>query len=115
MEKVKIIIDGQEALVTKNSSILYAAAELGINIPSLCHSDLLDTGKGASCRVCVVEVEGRRTLVPACATTVAEGMVINTKNDRVKKTRNMMFELILANHPLDCMTCPKAGNCKLQD
>lgn len=115
MKSVKVIINGQEALVQKNSSILQAAKELGIEIPNLCHCELLDIGKGASCRVCVVEVEGRRNLAPACATTVAEGMVINTKNDRVKKTRNMMLELLLANHPLDCLTCQKSGNCKLQD
>lgn len=115
METVKITIDGQLVEVLKGSTILDAAKKVSIDIPTLCHSELLDVKKGGACRVCVVEVEGKRNLSPSCATPVTDGMVIKTDTDRVIKTRKMMLELLLANHPLDCMTCEKAGDCKLQD
>lgn len=115
MNTVKITINGQEQHVSKESTILNAAKKAHIPIPTLCHSELLEVKKGGACRLCIVEVEGRKRLLPACATTVWDGMVIHTETERVVQSRKLMLELLLANHPLDCMTCEKAGDCRLQD
>lgn len=115
MDTVKITIDGQLIKVPKASTVLSAAKKIGIDIPTLCNNELLDVKEGASCRVCVVEIDGYKNLSPSCATYVADGMVIKTNTDRVIKTRKMLLELLLTNHPLDCMTCNKTGNCSFQD
>lgn len=118
MSEVKITIDGKEVHVPKGSTILDAAKKLGIDIPTLCHLDLHDTkmvNKTASCRICVVEVEGRRNLAPSCATPAVDGMVVKTNTIRVLEARKTVLELLLSDHPKDCLTCAKSGQCELQD
>lgn len=115
---INLKIDGKDVSVPAGSTILEAAKQLNINIPTLCHLDLHDTkmvNKAASCRVCVVEVKGRRNLAPSCATPVVEGMEVITNNMRVMNSRRMVMELLISDHPKDCLSCRKAGNCELQD
>lgn len=117
MDKVKVIIDDREIEVKKGTTILKAAKKAGIDIPTLCYLNLQDLKiehKPGSCRVCVVEVEGRRNLAPACATEVSEGMVIKTHTLRVLNARKTVLELLLSDHPKGCLTCAKSGNCDLQ-
>ncbi|NDL67644.1 NADH-dependent [FeFe] hydrogenase, group A6 [Anaerotalea alkaliphila] len=118
MSEVKIIIDGKEVHVAKGSTVLDAAKKIGVDIPTLCHLDLHDTkmvNQAASCRVCVVEVEGRRNLAPSCATPVVEGMVVKTNTIRVMEARKTVLELLVSDHPKECLSCAKAGDCELQD
>ncbi|HOQ16431.1 MAG TPA: NADH-dependent [FeFe] hydrogenase, group A6 [Defluviitaleaceae bacterium] len=118
MSDVKVTIDGKEVEVPKGSTVLQAAHKIGIDIPTLCHLDLHDikmVNKAASCRICVVEVEGRRNLAPACATPVFDGMVVRTNTIRVLNARRIVLELLLSDHPKDCLVCSKSGNCELQD
>ncbi|SHJ43576.1 4Fe-4S dicluster domain-containing protein [Geosporobacter subterraneus DSM 17957] len=110
---ITITINDQKVQVENSSTILQAAEQLGIRIPTFCHDKRL-VPHGA-CRICVVEVEGARNLMTACTTPVAEGMVLYTDSDKVAKTRKEILELMIENHPLDCLTCEKAGDCKLQD
>ena len=119
MEKKQITlqIDRHYITVPEGATILEAARKIGIDIPTLCHIDLKGTcikNNPASCRICVVEVEGRRNLAPACATRCTEGMVVRTSTLRVMNARKVVAELILSDHPNDCLTCPKCGNCELQ-
>ncbi|HAH59251.1 MAG TPA: NADH:ubiquinone oxidoreductase, partial [Bacteroidales bacterium] len=117
METIKLKIDGKDVTTTKGTTILKAAKEFGIQIPTLCYLHLEDLNienKPAGCRVCVVEVEGRRNLAPACATECTDGMVINTHNIRVLNARKTVLELILSDHPTDCLVCAKNGICELQ-
>ena len=116
-KQITLQIDGHFITVPEGSTILEAAIKIGINIPTLCHIDLKGTcikNNPASCRICVVEVMGRRNLAPACATRCTEGMVIKTSTLRVMNARKVVAELILSDHPNDCLTCPKCGNCELQ-
>lgn len=118
METVKLTIDNKQVEVPKGTTIYKAAKKLGIDIPVLCYMELHDLGvenKPAGCRICVVEVEGRRNLAPSCATECAEGMVVKTHTTRVINARRTVMELILSDHPKDCLTCPKSGRCELQD
>ena len=118
METVKLTIDNKQVEVPKGTTIYKAARKLGIDIPVLCYMELHDLGvenKPAGCRICVVEVEGRRNLAPSCATECAEGMVVKTHTTRVINARRTVMELILSDHPKDCLTCPKSGRCDLQD
>lgn len=115
---INLTIDGKAVSVPEGSTVLEAAKALNITIPTLCHLDLHDTkmvNKAASCRVCVVEVKGRRNLAPSCATPVYEGMEVTTNNVRVMEARRMVMELLISDHPKDCLSCRKAGNCELQD
>ena len=118
MEKqVTLQIDHHFITVPEGSTILEAAREIGIDIPTLCHIDLKGTcvkNNPASCRICVVEVEGRRNLAPACATRCTEGMKVHTSTLRVMNARKIVAELILSDHPNECLTCPKSSNCELQ-
>ena len=114
MGTVNITINDKQIKAQLGSSVLSAAAKNGIHIPALCDNELLDAKNGAACRICVVEIDGRKTLSPSCATAVSEGMGIRTDTDRVIKTRKMLLELIIANHPLDCDTCEKNNRCALQ-
>lgn len=110
---VNITIDGQCIQTETGKTILQVAKENGIHIPTLCyHKDLSPTG---NCRMCVVEVKGGRFLQAACVTPVWEGMEINTVSEKVMKDRKLTLELMLANHPQDCLTCDVAGECELQD
>ncbi|MCK9320854.1 MAG: NADH-dependent [FeFe] hydrogenase, group A6 [Bacteroidales bacterium] len=118
MEKINIIIDNKPLQVEKGQTVLKAARAAGIDIPTLCYYELdgvkLENRPGG-CRICVVEIEGRKNLAPACATEVAEGMVIHTCSLRVVNARRTVLELILSDHPADCLICPKSGKCELQD
>ncbi len=119
MEKmINLTIDGISVQVPAGSTILDAANEAGVYIPTLCHLDMHEAGmvnKPASCRICVVEVAGRRNLAPACATPVTEGMVVKTSTPAVLEARRTVMELMLSDHPKDCLTCAKSGECELQD
>ena len=117
METIKLTIDKKLVEVEKGTTILQAAKKIGINIPTLCYMNLGDMNienKPGGCRVCVVELEGRRNLAPACATDCAEGMVIHTHSIRVLNARKTVVQLILSDHPFDCLICAKSGNCELQ-
>ena len=116
MAQVNVTIDGKVAHVEQGSTILQAAQSVDIKIPTLCYLNLHDTNmenKTASCRICVVEVEGRKNLAPACATPVMEGMVVKTNTLRVINARKKVLELMLSDHPKDCMACTKLGDCEL--
>ena len=116
-QNITLQIDNHIVEVAKGTTILEAARGVGIQIPSLCYMNLKDmciTNLPASCRICVVEVMGRRNLAPACATRCTEGMVVKTSTLRVMNARKVVAELILSDHPNDCLTCPKCGNCELQ-
>lgn len=110
---VTLTIDGKKVTVPEGTTVLEAAQMLGIDIPTFCYEKDL-TAPGA-CRICVVEIEGWRNLPASCVTAVAEGMVVHTESPAVVEARRTILELLIANHPLDCMTCEKSGNCKLQD
>ena len=117
MEMINLTIDNKKIQVEKGTSLLDAAKTVGINIPTLCYLHLHDldiTNKPAGCRICVVEVKGRRNLAPACVTECTEGMEVNTHNIRVLNARKTVMELILSDHPTDCLVCAKSGNCELQ-
>jgi NADH-quinone oxidoreductase subunit G/NADP-reducing hydrogenase subunit HndD len=116
-QTIKLQIDHHEVEVPKGTSILDAARGTGIHVPSLCYMNLQDmciSNLPASCRICVVEVEGRRNLAPACATRCEEGMKVRTTTARVMNAQRTVLELILSDHPTDCLVCPKSGNCDLQ-
>ncbi len=117
MSMLNVTIDGQTTQVPAGAAILDAAKQLGIEIPTLCHLDMEKkfNQQAAACRICVVEVEGRRNLAPACATPVMNNMIIKTDTERVHSARKVVVDLMLSDHPLDCLTCEKAGNCTLQD
>ena len=117
MKTVNLTINGKAVTVPANYTVLEAARQLNINIPTLCYCAHLGSGvsnKPASCRICVVEIEKRRNLAPACATPVAEGMVVHTNSLRALRARRTVLELMLSDHPQDCLTCPKNQNCELQ-
>ncbi|AOY75784.1 NADH-dependent [FeFe] hydrogenase, group A6 [Clostridium formicaceticum] len=116
-EYVKVTINDKEVEVPREYTILNAAVEAGIKIPTLCHLDLHDlkmVNRTASCRVCMVEVENRPGLAPACATPVNDGMVVRTDTVRAIKARRMAVELLLSNHPTDCLICQRNLRCELQ-
>ncbi len=109
---VNLKIDGKEVQVDEGTNLIEAAAAAGVHIPNLCY---LKGMKGiGACRLCVVEVEGGKAPVIACNTKVKEGMAIATRTERVQEIRKFVIDLILSMHPLDCMTCTKAGVCNLQ-
>ncbi|MGA2823708.1 MAG: NADH-dependent [FeFe] hydrogenase, group A6 [Bacteroidales bacterium] len=117
MEMIKLMIDGKPVEAEKDTTILKAAKTVGIEIPTLCYFELKDLNienKPGGCRICVVEVKGRRNLAPACTTKVENGMVVSTHNIRVLNARRTVLELILSDHPAECLTCAKNGNCELQ-
>ncbi len=110
---VQLEINGRKISVPEGTTILEAAQSCGIEIPNLCYDKDL-TAAGA-CRLCVVKVEGFRNLPSSCTTKVQEGMKVFTEDPEVIDARKTILELMLANHPNDCMTCEKTGNCRLQD
>ncbi len=118
METIKLTIDNKPVEVEKGTTILTAARKMGIDVPTLCHMQLHDLNienKPGGCRICVVEVQGRRNLSPACITKCDEGAVIRTHTPRVLNARRTVMEFILSDHPKDCLICPKSGHCELQD
>ncbi|WP_333830653.1 formate dehydrogenase subunit alpha [Pararhodobacter sp.] len=110
---VTLSIDGFEVTVPEGTSVMRAAALAGLTIPKLCASDNLEAF--GSCRLCVVEIEGRRGTPASCTTPVAPGMVVHTQNDKLRKLRRGVMELYISDHPLDCLTCAANGDCELQD
>lgn len=111
VEWLNLTIDGKGFTVPKGSTVLEACRMHDIPVPTLCHDPEL-TSAGA-CRLCVVEIEGMRNLPPSCVTQVMQGMVVQTQTGKVRKARKTILELLVANHPLDCMTCQKMGDCSL--
>jgi len=106
-------IDGIEVKAPKGEKVLWAALDNGIYIPNLCAIREADLPFGA-CRLCFVEIEGRRSPVTACTEAVEEGMVVQTNTPRVNRLRRTAFELLLSHHPIDCRNCAKNRNCELQ-
>lgn len=112
-EVVSLNIDGVEIEAPSGTSVMRAAAEAGIKIPKLCATDSLEAF--GSCRMCMVEIEGRKGYPASCTTPVETGMVVRTQTDKVAGLRRNVMELYISDHPLDCLTCPTNGNCELQD
>ncbi|CAN5337932.1 formate dehydrogenase subunit alpha [soil metagenome] len=111
--QVTLNIDGQDVTVPAGTSLIRAAALLGTNIPKLCATDSLEAF--GSCRLCLVEIDGRAGYPASCTTPVAPAMVVRTQTDKLKKLRRGVMELYISDHPLDCLTCAANGDCELQD
>lgn len=112
MEMVTIIIDGREVRVPSGSTVLEAAQQAGIDIPTLCH--LKEINKIGACRICLVEVENARGLQASCVYPVSEGLKVKTNTSQIREARKAVLELILSNHPMECLTCNRNTNCELQ-
>ncbi len=110
---VRLTIDGRDVAVPEGTSILRAAREAGIGVPKLCATDSLDAF--GSCRLCLVEIEGRPGTPASCTTPVATGMKVKTQTPLLKDLRRGVMELYISDHPLDCLTCAANGDCELQD
>jgi formate dehydrogenase major subunit len=110
---VSLTIDGSKVEVAEGTSIMRAAMEAGIQVPKLCATDTLDAF--GSCRLCLVEIQGRNGTPASCTTPVAEGLVVSTQTPRLKQLRRGVMELYISDHPLDCLTCAANGDCELQD
>jgi len=109
---VNLIIDGKQISVEEGTTILQAALKNGIDIPTLCF--LKEINEVGDCRMCIVEVEGRRGFVTSCIQKVEEGMVVRTNSPEIIDARRVVLDLILSNHHRDCLTCTRNGNCELQ-
>ncbi|MFZ5644644.1 MAG: 2Fe-2S iron-sulfur cluster-binding protein [Bacillota bacterium] len=112
-EKIKLTIDGREIETLPGQKILWAALDNGIFIPHLCASPE-DHTPFASCRLCFVEIEGQKNPAPSCAHTVANGMVVTTRSERIDRLVGTGFEMIMSNHRTECKSCPRNRNCALQ-
>jgi formate dehydrogenase major subunit len=112
-KQITLEIDGFNVTVPEGTSLMRAAAAIGIGVPKLCATDALDAF--GSCRLCLVQVEGMRGYPASCTTPVAEGMKVTTQNNKLADIRRGMMELYISDHPLDCLTCPANGHCELQD
>ncbi|HTX24339.1 MAG TPA: formate dehydrogenase subunit alpha [Steroidobacteraceae bacterium] len=112
-DTVTVEIDGASVTVPAGTSIMRAAAQLQRHVPKLCATGTLNAF--GSCRLCLVEIEGRRGYPASCTTTVAPGMKIRTESEQLSKLRRNVIELYVSDHPLDCDTCPASGNCELED
>lgn len=110
---VTLEIDGFQVEIEEGASIMRAAATIGTSIPKLCATDRLDAF--GSCRLCLVEIDGRKGTPASCTTPVAEGMKVRTETPRLQKLRRGVMELYISDHPLDCLTCSDNGDCELQD
>ncbi len=113
MKFINATIDGLKVSVPEGTTIMEAADSIGTHVPRLCYHPVLST-EGA-CRICVVEVEGARNFIPACASKLEEGMTIKTNSPVIRETRRDLVELLLDNHPKECLTCVRDGNCELQN
>ena len=111
--KVTVLIDGMPVTVPEGTSVMRAAAMVGATIPKLCATDSLNAF--GSCRLCLVEIEGRPGTPASCTTPCQEGMSVRTQTPRLGKLRKGVMELYISDHPLDCLTCPANGDCELQD
>jgi len=112
-DTVNVTIDGVQLQVPAGTSVMRAAMDAGVKVPKLCATDSLEAF--GSCRLCLVEIEGRNGTPASCTTPVAEGMVVSTQTERLKKLRRGVMELYISDHPLDCLTCAANGDCELQD
>ncbi|MGC1553620.1 MAG: molybdopterin-dependent oxidoreductase, partial [Bradyrhizobium sp.] len=110
---VTLTIDGQSVTVPEGTSIMRAAMEGGTQIPKLCATDMVDAF--GSCRMCLIEIEGRAGTPASCTTPVMPGLVVHTQTERLKKLRKGVMELYISDHPLDCLTCAANGDCELED
>jgi formate dehydrogenase major subunit len=110
---ITLEVDGEPVTVPEGTSVMHAAAQAGHKIPKLCATDMLESF--GSCRLCLVEIEGRKGYPASCTTLVAEGMKVRTQSPALAKLRRNVMELYISDHPLDCLTCPANGNCELQD
>jgi len=110
---VTVDVDGLPVVVPPGTSVLRAAAQAGVDIPKLCATDSLEAF--GSCRLCVVEIDGRRGTPASCTTPVDDGMRIRTQSPHLERLRRGVMELYISDHPLDCLTCPANGDCELQD
>tara|TARA_B100000123_G_scaffold269815_1_gene246600 strand:- start:8043 stop:10922 length:2880 start_codon:yes stop_codon:yes gene_type:complete len=110
---VTLTIDGKNVTVPEGTSVMRASMEAGIQVPKLCATDMVDAF--GSCRLCLVEVEGRNGTPASCTTPASDGMVVHTQTERLKKIRKGVMELYISDHPLDCLTCAANGDCELQD
>jgi formate dehydrogenase major subunit len=110
---VTLTVDGAPVTVPAGTSVMRAAAEAGVRVPRLCATDTLEAF--GSCRLCLVEIEGRRGYPASCTTPVESGMKVRTQSDKLARLRRGSMELYISDHPLDCLTCPANGNCELQE
>ncbi len=111
--RVTIEVDGNAVEVPEGTSVMRAASEAGIDIPKLCATESLNAF--GSCRLCLVEIEGKRGYPASCHTPATDGMKVRTQSERLHKLRRNVMELYISDHPLDCLTCPANGNCELED
>ncbi len=112
-ELVSITVDGRAVTVPAGTAVMRAAGEAGIPVPKLCATDSL--AAFGSCRLCLVEIDGRKGTPASCTTPCEDGMVVHTQTPRLEKLRRGVMELYISDHPLDCLTCPANGDCELQD
>ena len=112
-ELIKLTIDDKEVEVKKGTTILEAARQADVDIPTLCF--LKDINEVGDCRMCIVEIEGRRGFVPSCVQKAEEGMIVHTNTKNVADARRVILELIISNHKVECLTCTRSGNCELQE
>ena len=112
-QSVTLTIDGRAVTVAQGTSVMRAASQSGGSIPKLCATDSIEAF--GSCRLCLVEIEGRRGTPASCTTPVEDGMVVHTQTDRLAKLRRGVMELYISDHPLDCLTCSANNDCELQD
>ncbi|MBP7292112.1 MAG: formate dehydrogenase subunit alpha [Nannocystaceae bacterium] len=112
-ERVVLTIDGVQVNVPAGTSVMHAAARAGVQVPKLCATDSLEAF--GSCRLCLVQIEGRRGYPASCTTVVEPGMKIVTQSPELARLRRGVMELYISDHPLDCLTCPANGNCELQE
>jgi len=110
---VTLEIDGQSVTVPEGTSVMAAATNAGVKVPKLCATDMLEAF--GSCRLCLVEIEGRKGYPASCTTLVEPGMKVRTQASKLAKLRRGVMELYISDHPLDCLTCPANGNCELQE
>src|SRR5487761_686686 len=110
---VTLEIDGQPVTVPGGTSIMRAAVEAGVQVPTLCATDNMEAF--GSCRLCLVEIDGRRGTPASCTTLAEPGMKVRTQSPKLAKLRRGVMELYISDHPLDCLTCGANGNCELQD
>ena len=110
---VSLTIDGVAVTVPAGTSVMRAAMEMGTAIPKLCSTDMLEAF--GSCRLCLVEIDGRAGTPSSCTTPVEQGMRVRTQTERLKRIRRGVMELYISDHPLDCLTCAANGDCELQD
>ena len=110
---VTVHVDGKPVCVPEGTSVMRAATEAGVNVPKLCATDSLESF--GSCRLCLVEIDGRRGTPASCTTPCEDGMQVTTQSKKLADLRRGVMELYISDHPLDCLTCPANGNCELQD